>query len=58
MKLKIIRIGKMRSNPKFYKEFESKRAFLKWIEDNVDDLDFDYVVEINYYLKQDEDDDE
>lgn len=45
----------MRKEPKTYSEFHTKKQLLRWIEDNIDKIDFDEdVVEIDYYLKDDE----
>ena len=39
--------------PKYYRNFETKREFEKWIEENIDKLDFDNIVTIDYSLKED-----
>ena len=39
--------------PKYYHDFETKRQFEKWIEENIDELDFDSIVTIEYKLKED-----
>lgn len=45
----------MRKEPKIYSEFQTKKQLLRWIEDNIDKIDFDEdVVEIDYYLKENE----
>jgi hypothetical protein len=40
-----------------YRDFSTKREFLKWIEDHVDDIDFDEEVRIEYYPKKEEEND-
>ena len=43
----------------YFKEFYTKREFLKWVEENINDIDFEYdQVVLEYYLKEDEEDGE
>lgn len=40
---------------KYYTDFQSKKEFKKWLEENLDKLDFfeDFVT-LEYYLKEEE----
>ena len=38
----------------YYKDFCTKREFLKWIEEHIEEIDFDYDVRIEYYKEDDE----
>jgi len=41
---------------KYYKNFESKRQFEKWLEDTIDEIDFDEIVYVEFAYKNEEDD--
>ena len=41
----------------YYKEFSTKREFLKWIEEHIEEIDFDYDVRVEYYPKEEEEND-
>lgn len=40
---------------KYYKDFESKKQFEKWLEEKIDDLDFDEIVTIEFAYKNEDD---
>lgn len=37
----------------YEKTFSSKKKFLKWLEENEDNIDWDYEVEFSWYYKND-----
>jgi len=37
----------------YYKDFQTKKEFLKWIEEHIDEIDFDYNIILEYYKKED-----
>lgn len=39
---------------RYYKEFVTKRDFLKWVEEHIEEVDFDYDVRVEYYKKDDD----
>ena len=38
--------------------FQSKKEFMKWREENEDNIDWDYDVEFSWYYKEEEEDDD
>lgn len=42
------------SKEKYYKDFTSKREFERWIEEKIDDLDFDEGVTIEFAYENEE----
>lgn len=38
----------------YYRDFSTKREFLKWVEEHIEEVDFDYDVRVEYYKKGDD----
>lgn len=38
--------------------FQSKKEFMKWLEENEDNIDWDYDVEFSWYYKEEEEEDD
>lgn len=39
---------------RYYKNFESKKEFEKWLDESIDEIDFDEVVYIEFAYKNNE----
>ena len=48
----------MKEKQLYGQEFSSKKRLLEWIEKNADKIDWDYDVQLEWYYKDEEEEDE